>query len=217
MASFLNAKHIRIFDYPRLAQLLRDRIRAAAEKLATAAGAKVELIGKAHIRKEDVVASVDKSRGDHPRAWCMSFRPWKPARPTGPGQTYPKPTPGKCLHESHSTPPCASKVPTAQAWNGCCGIALARPSHWIVCARSTRNTRSMKASSRLPAAAPAGCFRGPKIIERPRAPIPPRAGISIATAGCWHPTHCCSQNSVRFRQKSSRQNDQILDYLAVLT
>jgi len=87
MASFLNAKHIRIFDYPCLAQLLRDRIRAAAEKLATAAGAKVEFIGKTRIRKEDVVAAVSKSRGDYPGGWCMSFRPWKPARPTGPGET----------------------------------------------------------------------------------------------------------------------------------
>ena len=66
MTSFLDAKHIRIFDYPRFAELLRDRLRAVAEKLATAAGARVEFIGKVPIRKEDVIAAVSKSRGDHP-------------------------------------------------------------------------------------------------------------------------------------------------------
>lgn len=103
MTSFLNAKHIRIFDYPRFAEPLRDRIRAAAEKLATAAGAKVEFIGKAHIRKEDVVAAVIKSRGDHPglvhvisaMEACSSYRPWHNKET---GQTYLKPTSGKCLH-----------------------------------------------------------------------------------------------------------------------
>ena len=103
MTSFLNAKHIRIFDYPRFAEPLRDRIRAAAEKLATAAGAKVEFIGKAHIRKEDVVAAVIKSRGDHPglvhvisaMEACSSYRPWHNKET---GQTYLKPAPGKCLH-----------------------------------------------------------------------------------------------------------------------
>lgn len=103
MTSYLNAKHIRIFDYPRFAEPLRDRIRAAAEKLATAAGAKVEFIAKAHIRKEDVVAKVIESRGDHPglvhvisaMEACSSYRPWHNKET---GQTYLKPTPGKCLH-----------------------------------------------------------------------------------------------------------------------
>ncbi len=36
MTSFLNARHIRIFDYPRFAEPLRDRIREAAQALATA-------------------------------------------------------------------------------------------------------------------------------------------------------------------------------------
>ena len=37
----------------------------------------------------------------------------------------------------------------------------------------------------------------------------------FVTPGCWHPTHCCSHGSVRFRQKSSGPNDRILDYRAV--
>ena len=103
MTSFLNANHIRIFDYPRFAEPLRDRIRAAAENLATAAGVKVEYIAKAHIRKEDVVAAVIKARGDHPglvhvisaMEACSSYRPWHDKRT---GQTTLKPAPGKCLH-----------------------------------------------------------------------------------------------------------------------
>ena len=84
MTSLLNVKHIRVFDYPRFVEPLRERIRAGAEKLATAAGAKVEFITKAHIRKEDVVAKVIESRGDHPglvhvisaMEACSSYRPW---------------------------------------------------------------------------------------------------------------------------------------------
>lgn len=103
MTSFLNAKHIRIFDYPRFAEPLRDRIRASAEKLAMAAGAKVEYIARAHIRKEDVVAAVIASRGDHPglvhvisaMEACSSYRSWHNKET---GHTYLKPTPGKCLH-----------------------------------------------------------------------------------------------------------------------
>jgi hypothetical protein len=38
MTSFLNAKGIRIFDYPQFAAPLRDRIRMVAQEAATAAG-----------------------------------------------------------------------------------------------------------------------------------------------------------------------------------
>ena len=51
MTSFLNAKHIRIFDYPRFAEPLRDHIRANAEALAAASGVTIQYIAKAHIRK----------------------------------------------------------------------------------------------------------------------------------------------------------------------
>ncbi|WP_300335505.1 hypothetical protein [Accumulibacter sp.] len=66
MTSFLNARHIRIFDYPRFAEPLRERIRSGAQALAAAQGAQIEHIAKAHIRKEEVVAAVIKRRGDHP-------------------------------------------------------------------------------------------------------------------------------------------------------
>ena len=66
MTAFLSARRISIFDYPRFAEPLRDRVRQRAAELASAAGVTIEHIGKSHIRKEDVVAKVLAVRGDHP-------------------------------------------------------------------------------------------------------------------------------------------------------
>lgn len=66
MTRFLNANHIRIFDYPRFAEPLRNRVRDQAAALAAAAGITIEHIGKKHVRKEAVVAKVLEQRGDHP-------------------------------------------------------------------------------------------------------------------------------------------------------
>src|ERR1035437_3764106 len=66
MTSFLYAKGIRIFDYPRFAEPLREAIRERAQQLAEAQGAQIEHIAKAHIRKEEVVAKILATRGDHP-------------------------------------------------------------------------------------------------------------------------------------------------------
>jgi hypothetical protein len=70
MTSFLYARGIRIFDYARFAEPLRERIRERAQQLADEQGARIEFIGRAHIRKEDVVAKVLAARGKHP-GWCM--------------------------------------------------------------------------------------------------------------------------------------------------
>jgi hypothetical protein len=90
-------------DYPRFAEPLRDRIREAAQALATAQGARIEHVAKAHIRKEDLVAAVLKDRGDHPglvhvlsaMEACDAYEPWhdKPSH-----QTFLRHTSGKCLH-----------------------------------------------------------------------------------------------------------------------
>ena len=66
MTAFLSARQIRIFDYPRFAEPLRDRVRVRAAELAGAAGIAIEHITKSHIRKEDIVARVLARRGDHP-------------------------------------------------------------------------------------------------------------------------------------------------------
>ena len=103
MTSFLATRGIRIFDYARFAEPLREAIRTRAQELATAAGIVIEHIAKAHIRKEDVVARVIAQRGDHPglvhvisaMEACASYKPWhdKPS-----GKTFLKPDTGKCLH-----------------------------------------------------------------------------------------------------------------------
>ena len=103
MTAFLNAQHIRIFDYPRFAEPLRERIRAKAQALAKQHGATIEHIHKAHIRKEDVVAHVLAQRGDHPglvhvisaMEACPSYKPWHNKQTH---QTALRPATGKCLH-----------------------------------------------------------------------------------------------------------------------
>jgi hypothetical protein len=66
MTAFLSARQIQIFDYPRFAEPLRDRVPDRAAELARAAGVTIEHIAKRHIRKEDIVAKVLARRGDHP-------------------------------------------------------------------------------------------------------------------------------------------------------
>ena len=52
MMGFLSARQIRVFDYPRFTEPLRDRVRDRAAELASAAGVTIEHIAKKHIRKE---------------------------------------------------------------------------------------------------------------------------------------------------------------------
>lgn len=103
MTSYLNAHDIRIFDYPRFAEPLRNRIREAAHTLAAEQGAQIEHLAKAHIRKEDVVAAVLKQRGEHPglvhvisaMEACNAYAPWHDKQTH---RTFLRPTSGKCLH-----------------------------------------------------------------------------------------------------------------------
>jgi len=103
MTSFLYSRGIRIFDYARFAEPLRDRIRARAQEACAEAGIEIEHINKPHIRKEEVVAKVLSRRGDHPglvhvisaMEACQSYRPW---HDKSSGRTALKPDSGKCLH-----------------------------------------------------------------------------------------------------------------------
>src|SRR5471032_1788302 len=63
MTSFLNANGIRIFDYARFAEPLRERIRVRSQEVCAAAGIEIEHVNKSHIRKEDLVARVLQARG----------------------------------------------------------------------------------------------------------------------------------------------------------
>lgn len=103
MTSFLYARKIRIFDYARFAEPLRERIRSRAQEVCAEAGIEIEHINKPHIRKEEVVAKVLTRRGDHPglvhvisaMEACNSYKPW---HDKGSGKTFLKPDSGKCLH-----------------------------------------------------------------------------------------------------------------------
>src|SRR3954452_23166850 len=103
MAGYLNAKGIRIFDYPEFAKTLRDRVRDRAASLAAEAGIAIEHIAKPHVRKEDVVARVLEQRGDHPglvhiisaMEACDAYQPWHDKQTH---KTFLRPDSGKCLH-----------------------------------------------------------------------------------------------------------------------
>ena len=103
MMSFLYAKGIRIFDYPRFAEPLRERIRERAQEVCAAAGVQIEHVNKSHIRKEDLVARVLAARGGAPglvhvisaMEGCPSY---KLGRDKASGKTVLRPDQGKCLH-----------------------------------------------------------------------------------------------------------------------
>ena len=103
MTAFLNANHIRIFDYPRWAEPLRDEIRQHAEALARENGLEIDFIRKKNFRKEQRVKQIIAQRGDHPglvhifsaMESCASYKPWHDKKTH---QTFLKPTNGRCLH-----------------------------------------------------------------------------------------------------------------------
>ena len=103
MTKFFNANHVRIFDYAKFAEPLRDRVREQAASLAAGAGFTIEHIGKKHIRKEAVVARVLERRGEHPglvhvisaMEGCDTYKPW---HDTQTHKTYLRPGSSQCLH-----------------------------------------------------------------------------------------------------------------------
>ena len=104
MAAHLRSKHIRIFDYPRFAEPLREEIRENAERLAKGHGIEIEYIRSSHaFRKEDRIQAILATRGDHPGLVhifsamepCGAFTPW---RDKATGRTTLRYKDGKCLH-----------------------------------------------------------------------------------------------------------------------
>ena len=104
MATYLGARDIRLFDYPRWAEPFRDAIRAHAERLAQEAGLTIEFVRRVkEFRKEARIKQILATRGEHPglihifsaMESCPSFRPWHDKRS---GKTALKPTEAKCLH-----------------------------------------------------------------------------------------------------------------------
>jgi hypothetical protein len=103
MTSYLKTNDIRVFDYPRFAEPLRDLIRENAENLAKKSGVEIEFVRKSTHRKEARIKEVLAKRGAQPglvhvlsaMEACPSYRPWYDKQT---GETFLKPTSGKCLH-----------------------------------------------------------------------------------------------------------------------
>jgi hypothetical protein len=103
MTSYLYGQGIRIFDYTQFAEPFREKIRGHAERLAAEAGLTIEFIQRKNFRKEDRVQEILRARGAHPglihifsaMETCSSFKPWHDKRT---GQTYLRPSDGRCLH-----------------------------------------------------------------------------------------------------------------------
>jgi hypothetical protein len=102
MTHYLYQQGIRVFDYPRFAEPLRERLRENAEALAQANGLKIEFIGKKNFRKEDRIRKILKARGERPglvhifgaMEACSSYQPWHDKTI---GKTYLRPASGKCM------------------------------------------------------------------------------------------------------------------------
>jgi hypothetical protein len=103
MSAYLRFKSIRIFDYARWAEPLREQIRQNAQRLAEEAGLSIEHLRHSNVRKESLVRDILKKRGTHEGLVCIfsameacpSYKPWhdKPS-----GRTFLKADTGKCLH-----------------------------------------------------------------------------------------------------------------------
>src|SRR5215467_14969728 len=67
MTLYLNQQGIRIFDYPRFAEPLRDQVRQNAEHIAQENGQEIEFIRSiGAFRKEERVRQILSERGEHP-------------------------------------------------------------------------------------------------------------------------------------------------------
>jgi hypothetical protein len=104
MAGFLDYHKVRLFDFPRWAEPLREELRENAERIAAEAGLQIEFIRKLKaFRKEARIKEILAERGDHPglvhifsaMEACASYRPWHDKTTH---RTFLKPTSGKCLH-----------------------------------------------------------------------------------------------------------------------
>lgn len=104
MATYLRVHGIRLFDYPRFAEPLRDEIRQNAERIARESGLEIEFIRSVRaFRKEDRIRAVLQQRGNQPGLVhifsamepCPAFTPW---HDKASGKTTLRYKDGKCLH-----------------------------------------------------------------------------------------------------------------------
>jgi hypothetical protein len=103
MSRHLRSKSIRIFDYTRFAEPLREEIRKNAEEIAADSGLEIEFIRSKNFRQDDRIDEIIARRGNHPglvhifsvMERCPSFKPW---HDKATGKTFLKYTQAKCLH-----------------------------------------------------------------------------------------------------------------------
>ncbi len=103
MTGYLYTNNIRIFDYPRFAEPLRDELKNNAEAIAKDNGLVIEFIRKKNIRKESQIKKIIESRGDHPglvhifsaMESCQTYKPWHDKKTH---KTFLKFSQSKCLH-----------------------------------------------------------------------------------------------------------------------
>lgn len=103
ISSLLTAKGIRIFNYTKWAEPLRNEIRTNARRLADENGLDIEFIRKKNFRKEDRISQIIEQRGSYPGLVhifsaiesCTAYKPWHNKKTH---KTYLKMVSGKCLH-----------------------------------------------------------------------------------------------------------------------
>jgi hypothetical protein len=103
MTSWLYAHNIRIFDYPKWADVLRLKLRDNAEMIAAESNIEIEHINKKNIRKESIIQKRLKARGNQPglvhiistMETCSCYNPWHDKKTH---KTFVKPGMSKCLH-----------------------------------------------------------------------------------------------------------------------
>jgi len=104
MSLYLNQHNIKIFDFARFAEPLRDEIRANAEHFAAENGIEIEFIRRPKaFRKEDRIKEIIASRGDHTGLvhifsaleTCPSYSPWHDKKTS---KTFLRSKKTKCIH-----------------------------------------------------------------------------------------------------------------------
>ena len=104
MTGYLNANHIKIFDYPRFCEPLTQKVRSIAEEIAKAKDIEIEFIRKLKaFRKDDRIQGIIENKQIKEglvhifsaMESCSSYKPWHDKTS---GRTFLKYTSSKCLH-----------------------------------------------------------------------------------------------------------------------
>ena len=103
MSRLLGTQGIRIFDYTKWAEPLREAIRAHAERLAEENGVAIEFLRQKTFHKESRIQQIIQQRGSHPglvhifsaMEACTRYKPWHNKKTH---KTSLKTVPGWCLH-----------------------------------------------------------------------------------------------------------------------